>query len=128
MRTRAVKLLVLAGVIALLAACGGGGDAGDDDAGDGEQPAADGIMVSMTEYAFDPETIEIDADTPVTITAVNDGIIEHDWTIDELSVQIAADAGESATGTVTAPAGTYEVYCSIPGHRDAGMVGELVVS
>lgn len=116
--------LVLAGVVALLAACGGNGDTADD----AEQPAAGGISISMTEYAFDPETIEIDADTPVTITAVNDGIIEHDWTIDELSVQIAADAGESATGTVTAPAGTYEVYCSIPGHRDAGMVGELVVS
>jgi uncharacterized cupredoxin-like copper-binding protein len=37
-----------------------------------------------------------------------------------------ADAGETVTSTMTVhEAGTYEVYCSVPGHRDAGMIGTL---
>jgi uncharacterized cupredoxin-like copper-binding protein len=30
-------------------------------------------------------------------------------------------------GTFTVEEGTYEFYCSIPGHRESGMVGTLVV-
>ncbi len=126
MTMQGVTRLMLAGLVALLAACGDGdSDSGDD--GDAE-PRAEGISISMTEFAFDPEVVEIDADTAVTITVVNDGVVEHDWTIDELDVMLYADTGESTTGTVTAAAGTYEVYCTIPGHRESGMVGELIAS
>jgi len=31
-------------------------------------------------------------------------------------------------GTPIAGAGRYAFYCSVPGHREAGMVGRLVVS
>jgi len=72
--------------------------------------------------------VTIDADTATTIVLDNQGIIEHDWTIDELDIQIFAAAGESVEATLTAAAGTYEVYCSVPGHRDQGMEGVLTVS
>jgi plastocyanin len=36
-------------------------------------------------------------------------------------------SGETGTVTINAPAGTYEYYCSIPGHGQGGMVGTLVV-
>ncbi len=108
----AVPLTVLA-----LAGCGG----------DGSGDVAESLTIVGTEFAFDPADVSIAADTPTEVTLDNQGVVEHDWTIDELGVEIYADAGESTTDTVTAPAGTYEVYCSIPGHRDAGMVGELTV-
>lgn len=37
-------------------------------------------------------------------------------------------AGETKTLTFNSgAAGEYEFYCSIPGHREAGMVGKLIV-
>jgi plastocyanin len=36
-------------------------------------------------------------------------------------------AGEVATGVVDLQAGTYHVYCAIPGHAEAGMVATIAV-
>lgn len=45
------------------------------------------------------------------------------------TVHLHTVAGEAVTAafTPTEP-GTYEFYCSVPGHREAGMVGTLIVS
>jgi len=61
----------------------------------------------------------------------NDGKIEHDFVIkgngvDEKTPTIGA--GESATLDVDLKPGTYDVYCSIPGHKQAGMDLKLTVS
>ena len=33
----------------------------------------------------------------------------------------------SVERVINAPAGEYEFYCNIPGHKEAGMVGKLTV-
>ncbi|MFL5941360.1 MAG: plastocyanin/azurin family copper-binding protein [Gaiellaceae bacterium] len=38
------------------------------------------------------------------------------------------DAGESKTLTVDLKPGTYDLYCSVPGHKQAGMDLKLTVS
>jgi uncharacterized cupredoxin-like copper-binding protein len=35
--------------------------------------------------------------------------------------------GQSENITINADAGEYEYYCSVPGHKAAGMVGKLIV-
>ena len=35
--------------------------------------------------------------------------------------------GTTRNGVVNAPPGTYEYYCNVPGHKEAGMVGTLIV-
>lgn len=118
--TPALSALLALGL--LLTGCGGDGTAGSDD-----DSAADALTIVATEYEFIPAEVTIPADTPTEIVLVNEGIVEHDWRIDELDVEIYAAAGESASANVTAAAGTYDVYCSIPGHRDLGMEGVLEV-
>lgn len=132
MRTRWMRLaaMLLAGSL-LLAACGGddGGDDGGETGGTetGGGSGAD-FTVTAKEFVFDPATLAVPADEEVTIELVNGGAVEHDFTIDELSVKIATAATETASATLTAAAGTYTFYCSVPGHREAGMEGTLTAS
>lgn len=48
---------------------------------------------------------------------------------EDAAVHVHTVGGEEAavTFTPTEP-GVYEFYCSVPGHRDAGMIGTLIVS
>ncbi|MEZ4506101.1 MAG: cupredoxin domain-containing protein [Thermomicrobiales bacterium] len=86
------------------------------------------IEVDMHDIYFDPTEITIPVDTPTEIHFVNKGAAVHDFTIDALGIHVTLNPGEEATETVTAPAGEYEYYCSIPGHKDAGMVGKMIAS
>jgi plastocyanin/mono/diheme cytochrome c family protein len=104
-------------------------EAGDDGAGDDGAAAADsGITVEMHDIFFEPTDFSLDADTPVEVHFVNDGAAVHDFSVDALNFKVTLNPGESVTETINAPAGDYEYYCSIPGHKDAGMVGTLTVS
>jgi uncharacterized cupredoxin-like copper-binding protein/mono/diheme cytochrome c family protein len=92
-------------------------------------PAADsGITVAMHDIFFDPTDISVPADTATEIHLVNEGAAVHDFSIDELGIKVTLNPGESGSVTIEAPAGEYEYYCSIPGHKDAGMFGTLTVS
>jgi uncharacterized cupredoxin-like copper-binding protein len=58
----------------------------------------------------------------------NEGNLEHDFTFAELGdAIIVAQPGQTSRGAIKLNAGTYTYYCSIPGHRDAGMEGTLTV-
>ncbi len=126
MRTtrKSLSAVLLAAALGL-AACGGGDDGGGEASGGGGG-GGETVTVVTSEFAFDPDDITIPADTDVTIELDNsDGGVEHDFTIDEENVQIVADPGGTAEGTVNVPAGDYTVYCSVPGHREAGMEASL---
>ena len=84
--------------------------------------------VVMVDIAFQPTEIVIPADTDVTIQLTNNGVAIHNFVVDELDIDSGDfTSGQAGTVTVNAPAGSYEYYCSIPGHKDLGMVGTLTV-
>jgi len=67
----------------------------------------------------------------VTITMTNMASLEHNVTVAEGSTVLGATptfAGGSKTLTLALKPGTYTFYCSVPGHRQAGMEGTLSVS
>ncbi|HWP28584.1 MAG TPA: cupredoxin domain-containing protein [Chloroflexota bacterium] len=118
---------VLLGMVALVACAGGGAPAG--------KPAAGGATTIKTldTMRFDPNTITARANQQVSLTLDNSGqALVHDFTIDNLGgsrvhVEVQPNQRASVQFTPTAP-GTYQFYCSQPGHREAGMVGTLTVS
>jgi uncharacterized cupredoxin-like copper-binding protein len=63
----------------------------------------------------------------VTIDFHNLEAVPHDFTIDDLDVKTVIDPNADTSVTFDAPPGVYTFYCSIPGHRDAGMEGTLTV-
>lgn len=86
------------------------------------------VTVAMVDIAFEPSEFTIEADTDVVVFLPNEGMLEHNFVIDELDIASEIiPGGESTTVTINAPAGTYEYYCSVPGHKEIGMVGTLTV-
>jgi plastocyanin len=94
---------------------------------DGGGQTAGPIDVDMIELAFDPEELTIPADTEVTIHAINSGALPHTFTITDVADTGEVAAGASADVTLNLPAGEYEYFCAVPGHKDGGMVGTLIV-
>lgn len=117
--------LITAALAMALTACGG--DDGDGANGDGATtaPEAQEVTVTATDLAFDPTSISVTAGSPVTVTLENEGAIDHDFVIDGFDFDLLTQPGESNDDTETFEAGTYTFYCSIPGHREAGMEGTL---
>lgn len=131
MKRRTVVVLLGAAVVS--GACGGGsdgesGNAGGSNAGTTEAPAGETIEVVGKEFRFEPASLTLEAGVPVTVELRNTGSIEHDITIDDAKFKLTVpgdNAGEKNL-KVDKP-GTYQFYCSLPGHKSAGMKGELTV-
>lgn len=110
------RLLVLA---VLLAGCGGAAAA----------PVTD--TIAMEDFAFTPA--EGSVGTDATVTAVNAGDLAHDLNLREeggerLAGTAVVAAGDETELTVDVPPGQYVMYCSVPGHEDSGMSGQLTVT
>ena len=80
--------------------------------------------------SFDSKLLSAKAGT-VTIAFTNSSPVEHNVTVAQQSAVLAATptfTGGSKTVSLTLKPGTYTFYCSVPGHRQAGMEGTLKVS
>jgi plastocyanin len=67
----------------------------------------------------------------VTVAFTNVSPLEHNLTIAQGSTVLGATptfTGASKALTLTLKPGTYTFYCSVPGHRQAGMEGTLKVA
>ena len=134
------KLFIVIVTILLLTACGGG-----------SKPAVE-ITLEASDFAFNTPAITVKAGEPVQLTLKNMGKLEHDFVIEKIDAEtkvikdsgsaehhmpgmgrendlhISAQVGETSIIQFTvAEPGTYQFYCSVAGHKDAGMVGELIV-
>lgn len=129
--TMSALLLV---IVLLVAACGGGGATGGDTGGTGGAPAAKDVTIqALTTLKWDPAELTAAAGQPLNITMTGDGALEHNfvWADDAETDFLHLAVGETTTGPVSRTfdtAGTYEFYCDIPGHREAGMVGNAVIN
>ncbi|MFL5759588.1 MAG: PQQ-dependent sugar dehydrogenase [Thermomicrobiales bacterium] len=83
--------------------------------------------VTMVDIAFQPKDLTIPANTDVTVDLPNNGASLHNFSIDELNISVDVQPGQTGSVTINAPAGTYQFYCNVPGHKEAGMVGTLTV-
>jgi uncharacterized cupredoxin-like copper-binding protein len=156
----------VAGILAIggLSACGtttsssgGGGStatsAGNDDTNGSVSapPVKSAYAINAKEFSFEPSSIELKVNQPVTLTITNSGTVDHDLkselpithlvytkaanpadeqqeNISQNVLDVDYDKGTVAivTFTPTKP-GTFSFHCDIAGHTEAGMTGNFVV-
>jgi uncharacterized cupredoxin-like copper-binding protein len=106
------------------------------------------IGISLKNLRFTPPKVEVPAGKTVRINVTNLDGTEHDLLVNGLRIEkVGAATGAhhagatpnmlvvhvtaNGTGSITFRTdqkGTFVFNCTIPGHKDAGMVGEMTVS
>ena len=85
------------------------------------------VVLTAANVAYEPGTLI--AQPGQTVTVVNEDAMFHDVVIDELGIEVGVKPGETATFTIPEDGdGTFTFYCSVPGHREAGMEGSLMTA
>ncbi len=141
---RALAMVMVVGLAALgLAACGGSSNSttaastpastSTGAAGGGAKGGASTIEVSTpsgSSLAFDQKSLSAKAGI-VTVDFKNNQALQHDVAVADSSGKVLGQtdlvSSGSATTTVQLTPGTYTFYCTVPGHREAGMQGTLTV-
>lgn len=80
------------------------------------------IDVEMVEFAMTPSDIEVPAGDTLVLNVTNAGTMPHDLKLDGTDGTAMLDPGATETidlGVITADA---TAWCTVPGHKDAGMV------
>jgi plastocyanin len=137
-------LIVAALAVVGLSACGGGG--GDNETTAASTPAnttpagggggaggastVDISTPSGSDLAYDQKSVSAKAGS-VTIDFDNKQPLQHDVAVEdssgkELGATDLVSSGTAST-TVNLQPGTYTFFCTVPGHREAGMQGTLTV-
>ena len=132
MRKSTFVLSLLSVMMFFFTACGGGN-------------ASTTIDVIFAEFTFTPSEFTVPAGQEITVNAVNNGAVVHNFVImklgetigdkfgdeDEVNIywQVETAPGEEITATFIAPSepGEYQVVCRTEGHYIAGMIGKLIV-
>jgi plastocyanin len=102
----------------------------------GSAPAAGSSSVSLAanpsgQLEYNTKTLSAKAGK-VTITMTNMAPLSHDVAVEESGGKVLGQtptfSGGTKTLTLELKPGTYKFFCTVPGHRQAGMEGTLTVS
>lgn len=85
------------------------------------------LVVHMKTTSYSPRQVRMAAGEK-EIFVTNSDLFWHTFTIDSLHVDVSVPVGGGRRAWLHASPGRYRYYCRVPGHREAGMTGTLVVS
>jgi uncharacterized cupredoxin-like copper-binding protein len=116
--------------VLLLAGCGGSSNSSSEDTTGGN--VVQTIQISEKEYSITPSTVNLAKTGTYEFEVKNDGQITHTFNVEEGEGGAEAESGdiepgETKTVRFTFSDGSFEMYCSKPGHEDQGMKGTVVV-
>jgi uncharacterized cupredoxin-like copper-binding protein len=87
------------------------------------------VQVTLDEYSFTPENIEIGLGQEVQLTVTNKGALAHTFTAPDLGINLEVPGGKTESTIFTADkAGAFELICTSAGHEQLGMTGQIFVS
>lgn len=117
-----------------------------------EAPKDQVVVLEMSDFAYTPDVIEVSAGAVVEIQVENTVKTPHDFTIERIDADVhvshlpgtgehvhiegmeeadlhfaLTDQGDGLVHVLVHEPGTYQFYCTVPGHRELGMEGTLIV-
>ena len=135
LRTLAATGLLILG----LAACGGTGTgtpvpasaAAAASAGAASIAPTNATAITVKDFALDPK--DVTSTGQVSLAVTNAGPTVHNVSIRDASGKTVAatkdlKTGQSESLSVSLPAGSYVLFCSLPGHESLGIKGTLTVT
>ena len=137
--TRTALILALVAAVTLAASACGSSSSGGSSATTGTEAAGGGggggsgtpIDVTLKDYSIDVASTGSLAPGTYTFHVTNNGPSSHNLTVDGPGVSDKATstfaAGGSEDLTVTLKSGSYDLFCSVPGHKQLGMDTTLTV-
>ena len=90
--------------------------------------ATQNVDVSLTEFAISPPTLTVPAGATVTFHVTNDGTIGHNFTLDTGQMTPTIPPGGEADLTAGPFTRSLQGFCSITGHKQAGMLMAITVT
>ena len=84
--------------------------------------------VVLTEFAVTPSRIEVAPGTTVLVHATNNGQMAHDLKWQGRTGTAMIDPGKSADAELGVIATSGMAWCTVPGHKEAGMMLDIVVT
>lgn len=113
------------------------------------------VTLTAEDIKYDKTQLEVVAGRPVRLTLQNEGALEHDFSVMDIHLSGEAHASEEESEEhmmdmehldeepelhaaampgmdntlefTPEEAGEYEYFCTVPGHKEAGMHGTLIV-
>ena len=93
-------------------------------------PDAPVVHFFASEFGYETTVTELEAGHPFTVQLHNEGVHEHDLTFEGLEdlggIHLLPGEDDKATFIIDEP-GSYTYYCTVPGHKEAGMAQTLEV-
>jgi nitrite reductase (NO-forming) len=126
----AVFVSLLALVVAIVGV--GFGMRAIDEAGDGGGAVASGEPVTfdieLGDLFVKPSSIDVPAGAEVVVNVTNTGDMVHDLKLGGLTGTDMLQPGDTATASLGVVTESSQAWCTVPGHKEAGMVLDIDVS
>jgi nitrite reductase (NO-forming) len=114
-------LALVFGLVALMAA-----GEGDDSAGRATAPV-ETVAVELGDLFVEPERVEVPSGSYLQVEVTNGGDLMHDLTLEGGTGTDRLETGETQTADFGVIDADTQAWCTVPGHKEAGMVLDIVV-
>lgn len=120
-----MSMLALAISIVAIVVAGGQDDGGPPAGGGGPVQT---VAVELGDLYVKPDRVEVPAGTRLQVEVTNNGDQEHDLNLKGETGTDRLQPGESQTADFGVIDADTQAWCTVPGHKEAGMLLDIVVT
>lgn len=101
---------------------------------DGDRPAGPAagpektVAVELGDLFVEPDRVEVPSGSQLQVEVTNGGDLMHDLTLEGETGTDRLDTGETQTVDFGVIDADTQAWCTVPGHKDAGMVLDIIAT